>query len=439
VVAERPGGWRDVPLDEAARREGVVPNREAQQPAPYYRAAALLDRAFGTTQLSELLVLRLLAVPFGVITAVATALFAARLWGRAGFGAGLLLVATPTWITLVARAGNDAPACAALAVAILLSVRPDRGWAARLAEAAAWAAAIALKLYTWPAALLLPLLWPRRSPISRRAATAAAVLASGLVTASDLAARTGSTIGRTAAWSPGGAPLTLDLLVRWISLPWLQFLKVFVGSAIWTSGEHANFLRPPGLVLFVLPWLALLAAAVISFGRMPGRARAILGVAAAVFLVAEIGQSWGYLREEAAGGASSGSAGLAGWYVHALDPIWYGVGAGFALAMLAERRLAPAAWLIFAGAFLGDLGVTEGALFRDYAGLSSPHTPGVFVRWGGGSAWAALERLRLYGLGLPSPWIAVGLRALEAAAFAALAAAVARPPADEGAAARMTV
>jgi hypothetical protein len=432
-IAARPEGWKDVPLDRAARREYVTANYEAQQPSPYYALVSPIERLFGT-QLRQLLALRLLAVLFGVVTVVATGLLAVRLWGSTGLLAGLLLLGTPTWVTLVARAGNDAPACAALALALLLSTLPDGGWRMAVSEAVCWAAAIALKVYAWPAALLLPLLWPKGAGRGRRALAASAVVVAGLLTALDLLARTGNPIGSVAFWSGGGVALSGDTLGRLARLPWLQFFKVFVGSAIWTSGQHANFLRPFALALFTLPWLVLVGAALLEGRNMPARAVRLLAAAAAVFALAEVGQAWGYLREAALGRLETQSAGMAGWYLHAFDPLWFSVGLGFAVASLERRRWIPVLVLAVAGVLAGDIFVTEGALFRDYAGLSSPLTPGTFVRWGGGQPWEALVRLGRYGLCLPSPWLAVLLRALQVGLCAALLALSVRSPSRSGAA-----
>ncbi|MEO8195988.1 MAG: hypothetical protein ABI689_04620 [Thermoanaerobaculia bacterium] len=43
-----------------------------------------------------------------------------------------------------------------------------------------------------------------------------------------------------------------------------------------------------------------------------------------------------------------------------------------------------------------DIAMHEGALFRDYAGLTSPEMPGLFFRWTGpGSSLEMLERLSM--------------------------------------------
>lgn len=427
LLALRPQGWPDVPLDAAARADLVATNYEAQQASLYYAVAAPFDRLFGSTQLRELLVLRLLAVPLGCVTALATALLAARLWGRTAFLAGLLLVATPTWITLVARAGNDGFACAALATALFLSAGPGESWRSRIGEAAAWAVAAAAKLYAWPAALLLPLLWPRDASRTRRLVVVLVLLASVAATALDLQARTGNPTGKFELQAPGSVPLSGESLRRIASLPWFDYAKVFVGSAIWMSGPHADFLRPVGVVLFLAPWALLVAAGLAAWSDLPRRRRALLLVAAVVFAAAELGQAWGAIRQAARGHPSVG-AGLAGWYLHAFDPIWYGVGLGFAIAASTARRrggLVAAALLL---ALAADVWVTEFALWPDYAGLATPDVRGVLFRWGGGAPWPALVRLGTYGLALPSPWLALALRALQGVAFAALAVRALRPP-----------
>ena len=432
LLAARPLGWKDVPLDRAARSDAVAENYEAQQASLYYAVAAPLDRAFGATQLAQLLVLRLFAVPFAVLTVLATGLLGARLWGPTGVLSGLLLIAAPSWIALVARAGNDSLACGALALGVLLSTLPDGGWGRRTAEAVSWAAAIGTKLYAWPAALLLPLLWPKGDSRARRVFVAAAAAAAAALTALDLAARTGNPIGKVEFAAAGRIGLTADSLGRLASLPWFQYFKVFVGQAIWTSGQHANFLRGLGILLFLAPWFLLVGGGLRSIGAMPRSSARLLLAAALFFAIAEAGQAWGQLRQEVLADVPSRSAGLAGWYAHAFDPIWFGVGFGVALSALRRRWPSGALALVVAATFLGDLCLTERALFRDFAGLSSPLTPGRFVRWGGGSAWEALGRLGRYGLWLPSPWIAVGLRTLEFLAAAALVTVVLQraPPAE---------
>ncbi len=420
-LAGRPQGWSDPRLSSAERSDFVATNYEAQQASLYYALAAPVDRAFGGTPLSELLALRLLSVPLGCVTALATGLLAARWWGKAGFLAGLLLVATPTWITLVGRAGNDGLACAALAVALCLSARPDGGWAARTAEAGSWFVAAATKLYAWPAALLLPLVWPRGASRSRRVFVAAAVAVAVIATAIDLNARNGNPTGKFELRAPGAVALSLDSLRRLAGHPWFEYAKAFVASAIWTSGPHSDFLRKIGVVLFLAPWILLVGAGLAARRDLPRRRLALLVAAAAVFAIAELGQAWGAIRQSLLAPSPMPSVGLAGWYVHAFDPIWFGAGLGFAIAASRRRGWTALLAASLAGALLADLLVTEGALFPAYAGLSSPSTPGALFRWGGGDPWHALVRLGRVGVGLASPWVAVGLRAVEIAAFAALA------------------
>jgi hypothetical protein len=420
VVAARTRGWSDVALDRHAPPDYVAPNYEAQQPSLYYAVAAPIDRLLGTTQLRELLVLRLLAVLCGVVTVASTGLLAAHLWGRTGLLAGLLLLSAPTWITLVARAGNDALACSALAVALVLSARPNEGWPGWLLEAISWAACVAAKLYTWPAVLLLPLVWPAGASRRRRVLIGAAVLLSASLTALELFSRTGHATGDQGLWAGGAAGPRESSLARLAAFRWILLAKVWIAQAIWTSGQHGNFLRPLALALFIVPWLAL-AAVCVRYARAMGR-RALLLVAAggAAVAVAQAGHAYGFLRDAAARGATMPSGGMEGWYVHAFDPLWFGIGIGFAIGRPRRRRCTAVLVLVFAGCLAGDLFVTEGALFRDYAGLSSPLTPGTFVRWGGGGPWEALLRLGRYGLCLPSPWLAIFLRAVQLAMAAVL-------------------
>ena len=414
LIADRPDGWSDRSIGAAEQRQYATPNYEAQQPSLYYAAVSPVVRILGT-QLRQLLALRLIAVLCGVVTVVATGLLAVQLWGGSGLIAGLLLLATPTWVTLVARAGNDAPACMALAVALLLSTRRDGALFASAAEAACWASAVALKVYTWPAALLLPLLWRPPTGRGRRFLVAGAVGIVVVVTAVDLTARTGNPSGSQAFWTPvsSAAGRSLEQLAN---VPWLQFWKVFVGTTIWTSGQHANFFRPAGLGLFLLPWIVLGAAAFLAGPRVPAPALKLLTVAAAVMVLAEFAHGWSFLRHAVPGAPTAGPP---GWYVHAFDPIWFGVGGGWAVDALVRRRWTGVLALCLAGAFASDLFVTEGALFSDYSGLSSPARPGVWFRWGGGHAWLALERLGRYGLALPFPWLDVLLRLVQVG-FAAI-------------------
>jgi len=413
AVAALPEGFADVPLSRGDTGDYLSANYEAQQPSLYYELAALLDRAAGSTQLRELLGLRLLAALLGVLTALATGLLAARLAGPAGFLAGLLLASTPTWIALVARAGNDALACAALALALLLSTRSRETWSSRLAEAACWAAATASKLTTWPAALLLPLLWPEGATRKRRWLVAVSILAAAVLTVLDLSERTSTPVGQQ------GLAEQLRLggdgwLGRLAAMPWGSFLKLWAAQALWTSGQHGNFVRPLGLAILLAPWL-LLATAAVDAPAPSRRSLRVLIAAAVLFALSQAAHAYGFLREAAALGLPQPRAGFEGWYVHTFDPLWFGLGLGALLAAPARRgRLLLALGTL--GVLAADVFLHEGALFRDYAGLSSPQTPDLFFRWGGGGVWAALERLRLYGLGLPSAWLAVGLRLTHLAA-----------------------
>lgn len=415
LVAARPEGFRDVAIDRA-RPDPVSPNYQAQQASLYYAFAGPVASGLAGTQLRELLVLRLLAVLCGAITVVATGLIGAHLFGPTGLLAGALLLVTPTWLTLVARAGNDAPACAALALGVLLALRAEESAVSRLAEALAWGAAIAFKLTTWPAVILLPLLWPSSTSRPRRLLTGSAILVAAALTGLDLATRTGNALGDQALWSSSQRGQAQLELLPWLSQqPWLRFLKIFVAQVVWTSGQHANALRPAAMALYLLPVLGLLALA-LRRRRPPVQSVRVVLLALAAFGAAQAVHLGGFLREAYRAGLSEPRAGCEGWYFLTFAPFWFGIGAALVLSGLSRKTVA----FLLLWTLLWDVGIHEGALFCDYAGLSSPGHPGLLFRWGGGDPWEALERLRVFGGGLPGPWAAVALRALQVVALGIL-------------------
>src|SRR5436190_8307442 len=91
-------------------------NYEAQQPSLYYSIAAPLVPA--RSAMFELRAWRLLSVFFALLVVVATAMIGFRYFGAMGILTGAIIVSLPTWETLVVRAGNDAFACALVAIAI---------------------------------------------------------------------------------------------------------------------------------------------------------------------------------------------------------------------------------------------------------------------------------------------------------------------------------
>src|SRR5437764_1263101 len=175
---------RDVLVDHAVEVKPYIrPNIEAQQPRLYYSVAGRLLPP-GLSQLGELRFWRLLSVLFGVIIALATARIGETFFGARGIAAAALLVSLPTWLTLVARASNDGFACMWLALALMCTFAE----ANVVLEAICWAFALATKLYTWPALVIL-LMRRRRWPVY------AACAASVALTVFDLATRTRNPLG----------------------------------------------------------------------------------------------------------------------------------------------------------------------------------------------------------------------------------------------------
>ncbi len=355
---------RAVVLDHQVDASYLRANIEAQQPRPYYsiagRAARLLTHR---TQLSELRFWRMLSVFFGVVIVLATARIGETLFGARGIAAAVLLVSLPTWLTLVARASNDAFACMLLALALAFTANGQRQTANVALEALTWSAALATKLYTWPALVVAPLFWIRqRAPRSRYLTVLAAASASMLVTIADLAARTRNPFGVLAfdAAAQSGAPQAIR---------YFEMVKVTLASAVWTSGQHWDALTLRGMLLYALPLLAIIALSVL---RSP-RHRLIVWplTALAAFAVAQIVHAVGYIRRARAMGLALPAAGKEGWFWYALAPL--------VVAMIFPMTPLP----LVAGWLVGwDVIIHEGALFHDFAGVTSPAAGTWLFRWG---------------------------------------------------------
>lgn len=322
-------------------RPYVRANYEAQQPSLVYSLVAPLARLFPRTVLTQLRVWRFVSVFFALVTIVATATIGERWWGGWGIVAAGLLAAIPTWETLVVRAGNDAFACAMVAVAIAISASGRSVFA----EVLFWALAIAAKLYTWPLAIALLFFWRwQRAPRLRVIAVVAACAISAALTMTDLASRTGTAIGVHFAHT-GRALGVADLV------------KVTIASAAWTSGEHWDALRPAGVALYLLP----IAAAV----AVSARRRDLLALSAAVLAAFFLAQAVNVAKSGWVGGGE-------GWYWFVLAPV------------LVPALLAPAVkrfpfvvlWILMWDAII------TAQLFQTWAGHRSPEHPSLLFRWG---------------------------------------------------------
>lgn len=388
VIGER---WPDVVASGARITQREVPtaelrgyrlaNYEAQHPSlPYSTQGRLLPRSLLRWDLAALRYWRLLSVLFGVVTVLAVGWTGWTVAGERGIVAAALLLSLPTWETLVARAGNDALSCAAIAVAVAMSTSRPTRFGGVVGEGVAWGVALASKLYAWPAALILPLTWYRHEASRRRIVT---VLVLGgallLATVVELGARTENPIGLFAfdRVEPTGAGA--------VAVRWSEVAKTVVLTFGWTSGQHWNALTPTGLGLFLLPLAALIAPPLARACRSStGRDALVTALTAAVaFAIAQVVKLGAYLRIANAHGLALPPGGKEGWYWYALAPIFVGLLLATLFAHIRRRSVLVAfvVWLA-----LVDVVLHEGALFRDYRGATTPTVRGDLVRWGDGPA-----------------------------------------------------
>lgn len=410
AVAGRRERWPDPPVSSHEGLSRVSGNYEAQQPSLYYSIFGTLLRAWpGRTQLEELMLLRWGAGLFGLLGVAATAWVAGRLCGFVGLLAASLLVVAPAFLTLVCRAGNDALAVASAALGLALTLRRPATPAGSGVEALAWTAAVATKLTTWPFAGAVLVAGPRgRRFRFRILIVGAAIAATAGVTALDLHRRTGSAVDQ--GWS--GVPVARVSGEAAIDVG--TALKVFVASAIWPGAQHGNAMTGKAMLVYAGVALAILAVGLSSARRrIPCRGLVLTGLL--FFALAQAGHAWGFLRNAARAGVRLPAGGFEGWYVWTLGPLL--AATVFAAALRGLRRrpaliVALALWLL-----TWDVVIHEGALFRDYAGLTSPVHGSVLFRWGGaGGTSSGLEQLaNLSASGAPFASL-VALRALHLSA-----------------------
>jgi hypothetical protein len=358
VVVERPFVASDLAPYESA-------NYEAQQPPLYYDIAAKLA---GGSAVAELRRLRLFSAFLALIVILAAASIGRQFFGIRGAVVAALIASLPTWITLVVRAGNDAMACALAAVAIAASASAPRGW--RIAvEALLWAFAIATKLYVWPIAIVAVVFWRlQRGSWARIAIVVLACAISALITMQDLSARTRNPVGVFGF----DAPVTH---VASQPIAWVQMVKITIASMVWTSGQHADALRPAAMAIYVIPLIALiLIGASRSNGQNAGETPALqwrtaLGFALATFALAQLVEAAGFIRQAHAAGLALPLGGKEGWYWYALAPLL--------IPLFAQRARLAAFWLI-----AWDIVITDVALFHDFAGATSPLHRNFLFTWG---------------------------------------------------------
>ena len=355
------------------RNPTIQENYEAQQPSLYYTIFA---------PLGSLTLWRGVSVVFALITVIATAFIGFQLAGTNGILAAATILMLPTWFTLVIRASNDAMACACVAVAITLTI-----WnRSAVGEGIAWAVAFATKLYTWPLAILLPVFWWRQQASRRRMAIVCAICAFAVIaTMVDLSRRTNNPLGhfgfdKPQAEAKNAPPIRVADMV-----------KITIASGIWTSGPHNDAMRPLAMAIYVLPLIAMIVVA-----RPKNTSPLVIALVA--FGLAQLVDALAFARQARAAGIDLPLGGKEGWYWYVLAPL-------AVITLFARRPRLIAAWLL-----LWDIVITEGALFHDYAGTSSPAHPSLLFRWGPLHA--------PFTAGLPA-YLSV-LRAIEIAALLAL-------------------
>jgi len=381
VIAERPLLASDLAPYES-------PNYEAQQPPLYYAIAAELA---GGSAVAELRRLRLFSAFLALITILATASIGRQFFGIRGAVVAVLIASLPTWITLVVRAGNDAMACALAAAAIAVSAcHPERceehGLDARrtthaprslatlgmtLLEALLWALAVATKLYVWPIAIVAVVFWRlQRGSRARLAIVVVACAISALITMHDLSARTHNPLGQFGFDAPAGHAAPQPIA-------WVQMVKITIASMVWTSGQHADALRPAAMAIYGIPLIALMligAQASRKSGQNVGETSALqwrttLGFALATFALAQLVEAAGFIRQARAAGLALPLGGKEGWYWYTLAPLVIG--------LFAQRARLAALWLV-----AWDIVITEVALFHDFAGVTSPLHRNFLFTWG---------------------------------------------------------
>lgn len=419
AVATRTVPWPNTPIPTGAAARYVAPNYESQHPSLYYRVAALaLDRmSLARTQLGELMALRILAVLFAVTAVVAGSLLGWKAVGIPGLVAGAAVCCAPAWLALVARSANDGLCVAAVSLAICLGFSGSAGRILVAVEALAWAVAVGTKATAWPLLALVPLVSRRFGwSAARFAATGLAALGSLLLTWRDLVSRTGTFLG-----DQGGrleAPSATSSAHAAIDV-W-RMVKVFLSSAVWPGAQHGNALTLAGMGLFIGPvLLAFLAAAFIRGPKPPHRLLVLVCIVA--FAGAQAVHAWGFLRAAQTAGVAEPRGGFEGWYFWTTSALIVPLCLGWVLTRL--RRRAVAVWALFGWLLAWDIGIHEGALFRDYAGATSPETPSTVFRWGAGTVSTRVptgDRLAILSASGASTGLLRSLRAAHVAAIVGL-------------------
>jgi hypothetical protein len=354
----------DQPLTNADLKPYVVKNYEAQQTSIYYSLIAPLAPV--RSALFELRVWRAMSLLFALITVLATAEIGRRWFGPIGILGGAILVSLPTWETLVMRAGNDAFACMLAALAVLISVCAPKRAIGIAAEALVWGLALNAKMYTWPLLIILPILWRRQRASKSRAIAVTIVAAIAvLLTFAELSSRTRNPLGIVAFDRPGGVAYDAKVDIG-------EIVRVTIASFAWTSGQFNDALRPLAIALYLLP---IFTAVILAVRRRDAAGPAGVTPAFLALGAFALAQTYNVIACVLAnrGGNPIPIGGKEGWYWYVLAPVIVP-----ALLLPAIKRWRAVAWWIV----IWDVIITEGALFHDFAGMTSPEHGSMLFRWG---------------------------------------------------------
>src|SRR5205085_11563711 len=145
--------------------------------------------------------------------------------------------------------------------------------------------------------------------------------------------------------------------------------RVTIASFAWTSGQFNDALRPIAIALYLGPILIAVIAARKTATRQPGN------LATLALLAFALAQTYNVVACVLArrGGNNIPIGGKEGWYWYVLAPVVVP-----ALLVPALARWRAIAWWLVAW----DVAITEGALFHDFAGTTSPMHGSLLFRWG---------------------------------------------------------
>ena len=373
VFGELRERWPDV----VAARQHLLPaapsivkpyfaaNYEAQHPSLYYWVAYWVGASLPRigSPLRELQIWRGFSAVCAFLTVMVVGAIGYHIAGNWGLLAAGLLTVLPTWLTLTVRVSNDALACLLLAAAVYATLRAKTG-----AEAILWAAAFAVKLYTWPVAIILPILWRvQRARPERWIAVVVMGTISVVATVLTLASRTNNPLGLfTFDPAPSGVSTALDYGLM---------LRIFIATFAWTSAQHFNALRPLAIAIYLLPVVVLLAATWIRSRKQNAKWFWVCVAAIAAFAGAQVVNILAYART-AVNGLPAG--GKEGWYWYSLAPL--GIGIALTLALRHMPRAAAIALVVWMLSW--DVMIQEGAQLQDFAGLTRATQGDALIRWG---------------------------------------------------------